>query len=91
METGLSRCRSGRRHSLATVIRRIQMLLDKGVPEDRIIFVAFIASPEGIQVVCERHPGIRIVTSSIERRLNENAYMLPGIGDFGDRFFGTHA
>ncbi|WP_369065155.1 uracil phosphoribosyltransferase [Burkholderia gladioli] len=74
-----------------TALMAIQMLLDKGVREDRIIFAAFIASPEGIQVVCERYPGIRIVTSSIERRLNENAYMLPGIGDFGDRFFGTHA
>ena len=45
--------------------------------------------PEGITAVCERYPGVRIVTYAIEEGLSEHAYMLPGIGDFGDRYFGT--
>ncbi|MGW6448534.1 uracil phosphoribosyltransferase [Lentzea sp. NPDC055074] len=67
----------------------IQVLLDRGVLEENIVFVTFITVPEGIEAVCSRFPRVQIVTSSIEERLNENAYMLPGIGDFGDRFFGT--
>ncbi len=72
-----------------TALAAIQMLLEHGVAEEKIVFINFISAPEGIQVVCDRHPKLKIVTSSVERQLNENAYMLPGIGDFGDRFFGT--
>ncbi len=43
----------------------------------------------GHQAVRERRPAVRMVTSSIEERLDENAFMQPGIGDFGDRYFGT--
>jgi uracil phosphoribosyltransferase len=67
----------------------IQVLLDSGVPEENIIFITLITVPEGITAICERYPAITIVTSSIEDGLNDNAYMMPGIGDFGDRYFGT--
>ena len=67
----------------------IQVLLDQGVLEENIVFVTFITVAEGIEAVCSRFPRVRIVTSAIEERLNSNAYMVPGIGDFGDRFFGT--
>jgi uracil phosphoribosyltransferase len=72
-----------------TALAAIKVLLDKGVAEEKIIFITLITVPEGITAVCQRHPKVKIVTSSIEERLNENAYMMPGIGDFGDRFFGT--
>jgi uracil phosphoribosyltransferase len=72
-----------------TALAAIQVLLDKGVAEDRIIFINLITVPEGITAVCQRYPKVRIVTSAIDERLNENAYMMPGIGDFGDRYFGT--
>ncbi|WP_171163604.1 uracil phosphoribosyltransferase [Streptomyces sp. I05A-00742] len=72
-----------------TLLATIQLLLDKGIAEENIIFINFITVPEGIDTVCRRYPKVRIVTSSVEQRLNENAYMIPGIGDFGDRFFGT--
>lgn len=72
-----------------TAVASIELLLEHGVSEDHLVFVNFIAAPEGVTAVCERFPRVRIVTSSIERRLNENAYMVPGIGDFGDRYFGT--
>ncbi|MEU3408816.1 uracil phosphoribosyltransferase [Streptomyces sp. NPDC006670] len=67
----------------------IEVLLDAGVKEENIIFVNFLASPEGIEAVHAAYPLVKIVTSSIEQRLNENAFMIPGIGDFGDRYFGT--
>jgi uracil phosphoribosyltransferase len=72
-----------------TALAALQVLLDKGVAEEKIIFINLLTVPEGITAVCKRHPKVRIVTSSIEERLNENAYMMPGIGDFGDRYFGT--
>lgn len=68
-----------------------RVLLDRGVPEDHIILVNFLASPEGLLRFARERPGIRVVTSSIERGLNGNAFMLPGIGDFGDRYFGTES
>lgn len=72
-----------------TALAAIQVLLEHGVAPDRIVFVSLLAAPEGIGALRDRHPQLPIVTSSIERRLNENAYMVPGIGDFGDRYFGT--
>jgi uracil phosphoribosyltransferase len=72
-----------------TALAAIQLLLDHGVAEHRIVFVNLITVPAGIAAVCRRYPAVRIVTSAIDERLNENAYMVPGIGDFGDRFFGT--
>lgn len=72
-----------------TATASIELLLEQGVSEGHIVLVTFLTVPEGITAVCERFPGVRIVTSSIEQRLDENAYMVPGIGDFGDRYFGT--
>lgn len=72
-----------------TALAAIQVLLDNGVAEEKIIFVNLITVPEGIAAVCQRHPRVRIVTAAIDERLNDDAYMVPGVGDFGDRFFGT--
>lgn len=72
-----------------TALAAIQVLLDKGVAEEKIIFINLLTAPEGLTAVCRRYPKVKMVTSSIEERLNENAYMIPGIGDFGDRYFGT--
>lgn len=72
-----------------TALAAIEVLRGRGVPEENIVFVNLLSSPEGIKAVHERCPSVRMVTSSIEERLDENAYMQPGIGDFGDRYFGT--
>jgi uracil phosphoribosyltransferase len=74
-----------------TALAAIKVLLDAGVAEEKIIFVNLITVPVGITIVCQHHPKVKIVTSAIDERLNENAYMMPGIGDFGDRYFGTDA
>jgi len=72
-----------------SAIRAIQVLLDEGVQEDKIIFVNLIAAPEGINAVTKAFPQVQIVTSEIDEKLNDVKFILPGIGDFGDRYFGT--
>ena len=54
-----------------------------------IVFMCLIAAPEGLKVLEEAHPDIDIYIASLDERLNENAYILPGLGDAGDRLYGT--
>ena len=54
-----------------------------------ISFCCIIAAPEGIEVLQRNHPDVQVVTMEIDRRLNENGYILPGLGDAGDRIYGT--
>ena len=56
----------------------------------QVRMVSVVAAPEGIAALEQAHPDVDIVTAAIDRELNENAYILPGLGDFGDRLFGTH-
>ena len=65
----------------------IELLKEKGVKN--IKFLCIIAAPEGIKAIEEKHPDVQIFTTSIDRQLNEHAYILPGLGDAGDRIFGT--
>ncbi|CBI15643.3 hypothetical protein VitviT2T_025692 [Vitis vinifera] len=67
----------------------IELLIKKGVPESSIIFLNLISAPEGIQCVCNRFPSLKIVTSEIDAKLNEEFRVIPGLGEFGDRYFGT--
>ncbi|XP_043726246.1 uridine kinase-like protein 1, chloroplastic isoform X1 [Telopea speciosissima] len=67
----------------------IELLLQKGVPESHIIFLNLISAPEGIHCVCKRFPSLKIVTSEIDVALNEEFRVIPGMGEFGDRYFGT--
>jgi len=48
-----------------------------------------VAAPEGIEAVLDHHPDVRIHTATVDRCLNERRYIVPGLGDFGDRYFGT--
>ena len=54
-----------------------------------ITLMDIIAAPEGIQAVSEAHPDIDIIVTAVDEKLNENAYIVPGLGDCGDRIFGT--
>ena len=54
-----------------------------------IKFMAIIGAPEGVSKVAEAHPDVDIYVSTLDRCLNENGYILPGLGDAGDRLFGT--
>ena len=72
-----------------TVNKAIDVLLKRGVAQEKIIFMNLIAAPEGIEKVFSDYPNITVVTSEIDDCLNEKKYIIPGIGDFGDRYFGT--
>jgi len=54
-----------------------------------IRFMCLVAAPEGVRAVQEAHPDVDIYTASLDECLNDNAYILPGLGDAGDRIFGT--
>jgi uracil phosphoribosyltransferase len=54
-----------------------------------IRFICVVAAPEGVRVVQERHPDVQIYTAALDEGLNDKAYIVPGLGDFGDRLFGT--
>lgn len=65
----------------------IQMLKDKGCK--KIHFMCIIAAPEGIEKLRKDHPDVDIYVGAMDEKLNENAYIVPGLGDAGDRIFGT--
>lgn len=56
---------------------------------ESINVVCILAAPEGVEAVREKHPDVNIFLAALDRELNENAYILPGLGDAGDRLFGT--
>jgi uracil phosphoribosyltransferase len=64
-----------------------QVLKQAGVQSMR--FVCLVAAPEGIQMFHRHHPEVPIYTAAIDRQLNDKGYILPGLGDAGDRLFGT--
>lgn len=64
-------------------------LIRAGVREDRIIFVNVVACPEGLAALRDSYPRVRVVTAAIDAGLNAKAYIVPGLGDFGDRYFST--
>jgi len=73
-------------YSLAHAVEVVQR---HGIPAERIRVMALVAAPEGVQVLLDKHPQVKIFTAALDERLNENAYITPGLGDAGDRLFGT--
>ena len=82
----------------------VDVLKSKGVPEDRILFLNLIASPEGVTSFAKRFPRLRVVTAFVDQGLDDKkcvinltlelqsltlgiSYIVPGLGDFGDRFY----
>jgi uracil phosphoribosyltransferase len=57
----------------------------------KIRFLCLVAAPEGVRRMLESHPNVPIYTASLDRELNEHGYILPGLGDAGDRLFGTRS
>lgn len=68
-------------------VAAIQMLKDRGVKNIR--FMCIIAAPEGVKRMQEAHPDVDIYVGALDDHLNENGYIVPGLGDAGDRIFGT--
>ena len=68
-------------------VAAIQMLKDRGC--SHIHFMCIIAAPEGLKAMQEAHPDVDIYVGSLDEKLNEHGYIVPGLGDAGDRIFGT--
>lgn len=65
----------------------LERLKEKGARN--LAMISIICAPEGVAVVEESHPGVPIYTAALDRQLNEKGYILPGLGDAGDRYFGS--
>lgn len=70
-----------------SAIAAIQMLKDKGVKNIR--FMCIIAAPEGVKALTDAHPDVDLYIGALDDHLNEHKYIVPGLGDAGDRIFGT--
>jgi uracil phosphoribosyltransferase len=69
--------------------RALDLIKEAGGRDPRMICV--VAAPEGVKVLEDRHPEVQIYTAALDEGLNDRAFIVPGLGDFGDRLFGTGA
>ena len=67
----------------------VHLLKNRGVLGEDIKFMALLAAPEGVQVFQDAHPDVHLLAASLDSNLDKNAFILPGLGDAGDRLFGT--
>lgn len=67
----------------------VDVLNRKGVDDSQIRSMALVVAPEGMAVFAEAHPRIPVFAAALDERLNDHAYIVPGLGDAGDRLFGT--
>jgi uracil phosphoribosyltransferase len=67
----------------------VDVLNKHGVPDSKIRFMAMVAAPEGMRAFNEAHPTVEVWAAALDEKLNEKAYIVPGLGDAGDRLFET--
>ncbi|HEX7640695.1 MAG TPA: uracil phosphoribosyltransferase [Burkholderiaceae bacterium] len=67
----------------------VDVLRERGVEQSRIRFMALVAAPEGVTAFQAKHPEVKVYVAALDSHLNEHAYIVPGLGDAGDRLFGT--
>lgn len=72
-----------------SAIMAIDSLVKRNVKAESIKFVCLVAAPEGVKALQDAYPEVDIFTGALDERLNEDGYILPGLGDAGDRLFGT--
>ena len=72
-----------------SAVAAVDTLLKRGVKPKDITFVALVSAPEGVETFQKAHPEIELYVASLDEKLDKNAYILPGLGDAGDRVFGT--
>ncbi|MBV8664974.1 MAG: uracil phosphoribosyltransferase [Burkholderiaceae bacterium] len=72
-----------------SAVHAVNVLRNRGVEESQIRFLALVAAPEGVAVFQAAHPHVKLYVAALDSHLNEHAYIVPGLGDAGDRLFGT--
>ncbi|KAI9152615.1 hypothetical protein H9P43_009413 [Blastocladiella emersonii ATCC 22665] len=73
-----------------SAIKAIEVLLEHGVREDHILFLNLLTVPEGINAIVSRFPKLKLVTAQIDERLDDRKYIIPGLGDYGDLYYGSN-
>ena len=71
-------------HSAAAAISRVRR-----AGAEQVSFACLLAAPEGLQVLADEHPDVPVFTAAVDRELDDHAYIRPGLGDAGDRLYGT--
>jgi uridine kinase len=69
--------------------QHIHPVQEEGVPQDKVYLLCLIAAPQGIHAVCKRFPALRVVVSEIDMGIDEHSLVVPGVGEFGNRYFST--
>jgi uracil phosphoribosyltransferase len=72
-----------------SAVDALKMLGDMGVPQERMLFVGIISAQPGIDTIKKHFPKLSIITATHDKELNDAKFIVPGLGDFGDRYFGT--
>ncbi|TFW11296.1 uracil phosphoribosyltransferase [Massilia arenosa] len=72
-----------------SAVYAVDVLKKRGVSDAQIVFLALVAAPEGVEVFRNAHPNVKMYVASLDSHLNDHAYIVPGLGDAGDRIFGT--
>ena len=72
-----------------SAVAAVDVLNRKGVPDSQIRFMALVVAPEGMRVFRDAHPDIPVYAAALDDHLDDHAYIVPGLGDAGDRLFGT--
>lgn len=72
-----------------SLIEAIRLYTEKGIPQKNICCVCMISAPQGIQAVFEQFPDIKLIVAAVDSHLNEKGYIVPGMGDAGDKIFNT--
>ncbi len=67
----------------------LTMLASKGTNLDKALYVSMVSAPEGIAIINKHFPKITVITASHDTHLNDKKFIVPGLGDYGDRYFGT--
>jgi uracil phosphoribosyltransferase len=72
-----------------SAVHAVNVVLGRGVPASEIRFLSLVTVPEGMRVFTQAHREVPVFTAALDSHLNEKAYIVPGLGDAGDRMFGT--
>ncbi|HTN66385.1 MAG TPA: uracil phosphoribosyltransferase, partial [Burkholderiaceae bacterium] len=72
-----------------SAVHAVDVLKKRGVADEQILFLALVVAPEGVAVFQQAHPRVKLYAAALDSHLDEHAYIVPGLGDAGDRIFGT--
>jgi uracil phosphoribosyltransferase len=73
-----------------SAVHAFGVMIARGIESSRISFMCLLSAPEGVRVIEQAYPDIPVYTAALDRQLNDQAYICPGLGDAGDRLFGTY-